>query len=233
MSDDEVQFPNRMPSDAQQTWADYYSVAQNSSASDPFPEALKVLHRLATSRYMEDAWTELKNFPDVSPNDLMGMTFMVWLLATYNRLLRKYPHFKSDRDERELASKIRVVTDALRDPAIRGEASITDPTLRELERAAAIYEQRAKNADVLLRIAPPPKKAGLHNADEIAFIDEMCDGLVRRQTGRRKPYILVAILVNVVFNVSAKKLWDADKVKHCFYSRGPGKSRVRAQVREH
>jgi len=208
-----------MPSDAQQTWTNYYSVAQ----SVPFPEALKVLQRLATWRDMEDAWAELKYFPDVSPSDLMGITFMVWLLATHNRLLRKYPHFKSDRDERELASKIRVVTDALR-------ASITDTSLRELERAAAIHEQRAKNADVLLRIAPPPRKAGLHNADEIAFIYEMCDWL---QTGRRKPYILVAILVNVVFNVSADKPWDADKVKHCFYSRGPGKSRVRAQAREH
>src|SRR5262249_15834939 len=222
---------NRMPSDAQQTWTDYYSVAQASSSIAPFPESLKILQRLATWRDMEDAWAELKYFSDVSPSDLVGMTFMVWLLATYNRLLRKYPQFKSDRGERELASKIRVVTDTLRDPAIRGEASITDTTLRELERTAAIYEQRAKNADVLLRIAPPPKKAGLHNADEIAFIYQMCDWLMRQQTGRRKPYILVAILVNVVFNVSADKLWDADKVKHCFYSRGPGKSRVRAQAR--
>src|SRR5262249_36280880 len=192
----------------------------------------EVLQRLAMQMEMEDAWAELKqHFVDISPSNLIGMTFTVWLLATRNRLLRKFFHFESNRD-RKLASMTREVTDAFRDPAIRAEASITDVTLKELDRVAAFYERRAKNSDVLLRIAPPPKKAGARNADQIAFVYEMCDWL-GRQTGRRRPYILVAILANVVFNVSADSLWDADKVKHCFCSRGLAKGRGRAQVREH
>ena len=215
MSPDNIGFPNWVPPEAQQTWIDFYSVAQNSSASVPFPEALKVLQRLATRQEMKDAWAELKHFPDVSPSELMGITFIVWLLATLNRLRRKFPHFESNHD-RELASMIHVVTDALRGPAIRAGANITDTTLRDLERAAAIYEQKVKNSDVLLSIAAPPKKAGARTADQTAFVYAMCDWLGQR-TGRL-PYILVAILANVAFKVS-KKHWDADRVKQCLRSR--------------
>jgi hypothetical protein len=226
MSPDKIRFPSSLPPDAQQIWTDYYSLAKASSSSVPFPEALEVLQRLAMRLEMKEAWAELKHFPNVSPSDLIAMTFMVWLLATHNRLLRKFPQFASNRDG-ELAIMTRKITDALRDPAIRAEASIADATLRELKCLAAFFERRAENSDVRLRIAPPPTKAGARNADQIAFVYQMCDWQWR-QPGRR-PYALVAILANVAFNVSDKQ-WDADRVKHCLRSRSRKKV---GQVREH
>jgi hypothetical protein len=225
MSPDEIGFANWVPLDAQRICTGLYSIVKRTS--DPFPDGLKVLQRLATRIEMKDAWAELKHFPNVSPSDLMMWTFLVWLFAIHNRLLRKYPHFKSNSDDRELASMTRKVTDALRDPAIRAEASITDATLRELECVAAFFERRAENFDVRLRIAPPPTKAGARNADEIAFVYQMCDWRWP-QTGRR-PYTLVAILANVAFNVSDRQ-WDADRVKHCLRARSRKKV---GQVREH
>jgi len=228
MSSDQIQFPSWVPLDAQSICTDFYSVAQGSS--DLIPEALEVLQRLAMRIEMKDAWTELKHFADVNPSDLMLWTFLVWLLATRNRLLRKYPHFKPDHDDLKLASMARVVTDALRThPAILTEASITETTLRGLERVAAVYERRAKNSDVLLRIAPPPKKAGASNADQIAFVYEMCKWLGRK-AGTRRPYILVAILANVVFNASTDEQWDPDKVKQLLRRKV---SKKVGQAREH
>jgi len=166
---------------------------------------------------MKDAWAELKHFANVSLGSLVTMTFTVWLCAMRNRLLRKYPHFQSNPN-RGLASTTREVTDALRDPAIRAEAGITQTTLRELERVAALYEQKAKNFDVLQTIAPPAKKARARNADQIAFVYQLCVWL-GRESERRRPYALVAILANVVFDVSPNKQWDADRVKHCLRAR--------------
>jgi hypothetical protein len=220
MSPDKIEFPDWMPPDAQRECTNFYSIAQNASYS----EGLEVLQRLATRDEMKEAWEELKHFADVSPSDLMASTFFVWFLATRNRLLRKFPHFKSN-DDRELASMIRVairvITVALLDPAIRAEINITDTTLRELERAAAIYERKAKNSDVLLNIAAPPTKAGARTADQTAFVYAMCDWLGRK-TGLRRPYILVAILANVAFDGSENQ-WDADRVKKCLGSRFPKK----------
>ena len=183
MSPDDIRFPNWVPPDAQRLCTGLYLMVQHTSTSDPFPEGLKVLQRLATRNEMKDAWAELKHFPNVSPSDLMSWTFLVWLFACHNRLRRKYPHFKFNSDDRELASMTRKVTDALRDPAIRAEASITDATLRELECVAAFFERRAENFDVRLRIAPPPKKAGARNADQIAFVYQMWIGGGHRPDG--------------------------------------------------
>jgi hypothetical protein len=201
MSPDKIEFPR---------W--FYSAVQKVD----FAEALKVIQRLETRDEMKEAWAELKHFAHVSPSDLMAHAFFVWFSAMRNRLLRKYPDFKSN-DDRELASMIHVVTDALRAPEIRAEAHITDTTLKELERAAAIYERKAKNSDVLLRIAPPPRKARDRTADQTAFVYEMCD-LLGKTGLRRRPYILAAILANVAFDVSEKQ-WDADRVKQCLRSR--------------
>jgi hypothetical protein len=200
MSPDKIEF--------EKTWIALYSVALRSNASAPVPEALKVLRRLARRLEMKDAWAQLKHFADVSPSDLLMMTFLVWLLARINRLKRKYPDFEPNRD-RKLAAMFRLVTDALRDPAIRAEASISDTTLRELERAAAIYERRVKNSDVLRTIAATPTKAGAGTADQTAFIYQMYDWLGKRRTGWRQPYALIAILVTVVFN----RLCTDDRVK--------------------
>jgi hypothetical protein len=216
MSPDKIQFPSWLPPDAQRIFTDIYSVVQDS----PFREAPEVLQRLAMRLEMKDAWAELKHFPNVSSSDLTMKTFVVWLLAKYNRLLREFPHFKSDHDDRELASMARGVTDALRttDPAILAEANITDATLREMERVATLYERRAKNFVVTLRIAPPPTKARARNADQIAFVYEMCNWLGRK-AARRRPYELVAILANVAFDVSTDRLWTADRVKQCLRSK--------------
>jgi hypothetical protein len=222
MSPDKIRFPSWVPADAQQMCTIIYSVAQDTSI--PFPEALQVLQRLAMRLEMKDAWGKLKYFAGISPRDLIMTTFLVWLCATHNRLLGLAPRFKSDHDGRELASMARVLADTLRTtgPEILAEVNITEATLRELERVAAFYEGKVKNFDVLLRIAPPPKKARAHNADEVAFVYTMCDSL-GRQAGRRRPYVLVAILANVAFNVSAERQWDADRVKQCLRTRSSKK----------
>jgi hypothetical protein len=215
MSPDKIQFENWVPPDARETSTNFYSVLASN-----FPEEVKVLQRLAMRVEMKEAWAELTHFPKISRNDLMPWTFMVWLAARHNCLLRKFPNFKSDNRDREIALKTREVIDALRKhPTIREGASIPETTLlRELECVAASYEERAGYIDAFFRLARPSTKARVHNAAEIAFVYAMCDSL-GRHTGRRRPYILVAILANVAFNVSTNNQWDADRVKHCLRAR--------------
>jgi hypothetical protein len=216
MSPDKIEFENWVPLDAQ---AIISLVVQLSIADDPSFEAqkemVKVFERLATRLEMKDAWAELKHFPNVTPSDLIIMTWVVWLSATLYRRLGLPPNFKSTR-KRELASMTREVTRELRttNPATLAEAGITETTLKELERVTAFLQQQAGVFDLLLRISAPPKKALARNADQVVFVYGMGDWL-NRQTGRRRPYMLLAILANVIFNVSTDSLWNADRVKHC------------------
>src|SRR6516165_7471766 len=118
-----------------------------------------------------------------------------------------------------LATHARIVAEAMQaeDPEIRTEEGISETTLRELARAAAFFERDADFVYKALTIAPPPRKARARNAHQIAFVNRMCDWLWQR-SGRR-PYTLVAILANVVFDVPEHKEWSADRVKHCYRSR--------------
>jgi hypothetical protein len=215
MSSDQIRFPNWMPSDAQRTCNDIVSIAQ--TADDPLPEARYVLERLATYLEMKKAWVELERFPNLHPANLLMMTFITWLCAVQNQILHKAPDY-ADSGKRELAAQARAVTNRMRavDPTIRAEEGISDSTLAELDRVAAFLEREARTYDALLKIAAPSRKVRLRNALEIAFVNAMCNSLWR-PAGRR-PYTLVAILANVVFDVREKQ-WDADRVKHCYRSR--------------
>ena len=113
----------------------------------------------------------------------------------------------------------RIVAEAMQaeDPEIRAEEGITETTLTELARAAAFYKRDADFLYKALTIAPPSRTVRAWKAPQIAFVNRMCDWPWQR-SGRR-PYTLVAILVNVVFDVPADKEWTADRVKHCYRSR--------------
>jgi hypothetical protein len=199
MSPDKIQFKDWVPPDAQRMWTHIRSVAQG---GDWHPEALKLLQRLATWPEMKNVWEQLKYFPDVSPNDLMWVTFRVWNCATLTR------DHKS-KSYRTLAAGTRREINELQTTVGLAEAGITDATLNELKRVATFFERRADVFRAMRRIAEPPKKVGAHNSAEIAFLRRMCSWL-GKHSGRRRPYILVANLTNVAFGVSK---WDADKVK--------------------
>jgi hypothetical protein len=203
MSPDNIELPPWMPPDAQQRWVALYSDIQESNPSTPFPEALKVLQRIATWPEMRNAWSELKHFANVSPSDLMSTTFSVWLCTTLTR------HHKYSRKYLKryikLAAITHIATYELQVSPV--EASITP--LNELKRVATFFERRVNTFQAMLRMAPPPPKVGAHNAAEIAFLRGMCKWLGQRSR-RRRPYNLVAILTNVAFDVWE---WDSDKVK--------------------
>jgi hypothetical protein len=215
MSSDEIQFPNWIPSDAQQTCNDIVSVVQ--TAGDPLPDARYVLERLATHLEMKGAWIELERFPNLRPGVLLMRTFITWLCAVRNRILHKAPSY-DDRGKRELAIMAREVANRIRavDPTIRVEEGITEVTLAELNRVAEFFEREASTHDALSKIAAPSRKARVSNAVEIAFVNAMCNYLW--QPVGRRPYTLVASLANVAVDVRDKQ-WDADRVKHCYRSR--------------
>jgi hypothetical protein len=169
---------------------------------------------------MNNAWMELKHFPQLSPGHVVRAAFLIWLCAEHNRLLRilQLRPSHTGKEERETAIWARAVADRTRavDPLIRVNEGITDVTLVELDRVATFFKQENKIYDDVLKIAPPPRKAKAGNALQIAFVNAMCTWLW--QKNKRRPYILVAVLTNVVFNVSG---WDADRVKKCYRSRSP------------
>jgi len=217
MSDDEVEFPNWMPSDAQQRCIGICSLLD--SAGNPLPGARDVLRRLATWTEMREAWAELKYFDKASPSDLIGAAFWTWVCAVYNRLAPLYPQEATlGHEARERAIRARAVADEMRAvrPTIRAAEGITDVTLTELDRAAAFFEQNVKFVNWLLNTATPPRKRRSPKAEQIAFVYSMCDRYGR--ASRRRPYRLVAILANVVYNVPVE-VWDEDRVKHCLRSR--------------
>ena len=169
---------------------------------------------------MKDAWLELNHFPGRRPSELVSVIFITWLCAVQNQILHKAPQYAAS-SKRKLADQARTVADSIRavNSTISAEEGITDSTLAELDRVAEFFERNAKTYDALLKIAVPSRKARVHNALEIAFVDTMCRYLWQ-PTERRRPYKLVAILANVTFDVPDKQ-WDADSVKHCYASR-PG-----------
>ena len=94
-------------------------------------------------------------------------------------------------------------------------------TLQELKRVANFFQRGDDAIDFSLKIAPLPRKLGAHAADQIAFVNCMCD---QSWTGsRRRPYSLIALLTNVAFDLPEKEEWDADRVKHCYAARSRGK----------
>ena len=222
---DSLQFPRWMPSDAEQTLNNLYSVI---SSAGEFGR--DVVIRLVERLEMEGAWKEhQKHFAQVIPfGDLVFLAFSTWLCAVYNQFASRVPNLPSDlqigRRERELAVYARAVADEIRNihPEIRADKGITDATLTEIERVAAFFEHEAQIRGASKRIAPPPHKKGYRRAQQVAFVNALCDARFW-QPPLRRPYALVATLVNVVYNEPKDSPWDADKVMHCYRSRSRAK----------
>src|SRR5215475_14520354 len=213
MSDDEVQLPNWMPSDAHHISTVLFAVIRDSG--NPMPEARDMLQRLTTRLEMKDAWRELRHFPNCDASSLVMMTLIIWLCAHQNRVLAKAPHL-ADSSWRTFAIEARALANRMRAVDATDEG-ITDTTLVELDRVAAYFGRNAEAWDALQKIARPPRKARSRNALEIAFLNTLCASLWRPTA--RRPYKLVATLTNVAFDVHPENLWDADKVKKCYASR--------------
>jgi hypothetical protein len=92
-------------------------------------------------------------------------------------------------------------------------------TLTELDRVAGFLKSEVEFVDAMINWTPLPRKIRASTAQQVAFVDHMCNRLYQ-PTGRR-PYALVAILANVTFDVSEE--WNADRVKKCYASRSRSK----------
>jgi hypothetical protein len=176
---------------------------------------------------MKDAWAELQHFEKVTPSTLVTITVMVWLSAM--RLERERRHAPPPRrtdqaaSAHELVPHARALANYVRaiDPSVRAIKGITETTLVELDRATTFIEREVEAIDKWVTIAKPPRKKRALNAPQVAFVNRMCD--VFLQPKGRRPYSLVAILVNVAFDMDG---WDNDRVKHCYRSRVSKKRRV-------
>src|SRR5262249_26147394 len=82
----------------------------------------------------------------------------------------------------------------------------------------AFFKHEAEIRDAITRTAQPPRKKRARKAEQVAFVNTLC-GIRSWQSSSRRPYTLVAILVNVVFDEPADSPWDADRFKHCHHSR--------------
>jgi hypothetical protein len=207
------QLPDWVPSEAHETWFLFFEL------SESVREARWMMQRLATRDIMKEAWAELKYFEGVQPSVVVARTFSTWLSAMRGRPLGTDAIPNMRPSFRELANHARIVADAMRavDPTIRIENEITGASLIELDRVATFLENEDRLLDRQVNAAPFSRKKNARNAHQIAFVNRICD-LFMQRTGRR-PYMLVAILANVAFDVPADKQWDADRVKHCYRSR--------------
>jgi hypothetical protein len=68
MSPAKARFPGWMPSGAQETWLNLYSVVQR--RGDSVREVRYMLQRFADRIEMEGAWMELRRFNKFTPSDL-------------------------------------------------------------------------------------------------------------------------------------------------------------------
>jgi hypothetical protein len=214
-----IHFSSWVPLDAQEAFNIFYPIVAS--------EARDMLRRLAEWPTMKDAWAELPHFQKVTPSDLVTSTLMAWLSALrIERRRRRYAPrlLRTDQaaDSDVLAPNAWAIANYVRsvNPIIRARKGITETTLEELDRVAAFIEREAEDTEMWVKIARPPRKAGARNAHHVAFVNCMCDMFL--QPKGRRPYSLVAILVNVAFSMES---WDDDRVKHCYRSRSSNKGR--------
>jgi hypothetical protein len=210
----EIRLPNWLPPDAADAWTTFYGLFQS---DDSERELRYMMQRLATREVMKGAWAELEYFKEVHPSVLIAIVILTWLSAMRGRSLGPGSGPIIGPSPSELATQARTIAGAMQavHPTIRERKGITDAiTLTELNRVT--FEKQSEFIDQLINIAPPPRKTRARNAHHIAFVNCLCARLW--QPIGRRPYKLVALLTNVVFDVR-KKQWDADRVKHCYRSR--------------
>jgi hypothetical protein len=223
-ADHNLKFINSTPADAREMFYSLYSLVGNDG--DAYRELRYMLQRLATRPEMSDAWVELTHFQKITPSELVIHTFLVWAYTTGGVGKRLGAGFATGLTAFELATQARTVANEMR--AFIGEDDITRTTLAELERTATFFEREwGYHKALIWKLARAPRKARARNAHEVAFVDAMCDDPDFQSIGRRprRAYKLIAILVNVAFDVPQDKLWDPDRVKHCY--------RSRSKAREH
>jgi hypothetical protein len=186
-------------------------------------EVRYMLQRFATRPAMKEAWAELERLKEITPSDLVAYSFLASSSAMRIKPSGTGPARNVHRPWHELATQAAGIVGALRtiDPSILVEYEITDLTLKELDRVASFFKDDAELVDAMINWTPLPRKIRARNAQQVAFVDHMCNRLWR-PTGRR-PYTLVAVLANVIFGVSENKEWDANRVKKCYASRSRSK----------
>jgi hypothetical protein len=219
-----IDFPVWVPEGARAALSRFYNITFSEL------DCRYMLQRLATHHSMQEAWTQLKCFEKITPDVLVTLTFTIWLsarrmghLGSKSRLRRarkklsELPsHSKITRQAHTIAEKIEVL-----DPQIRALEGITNKTLQELWRVANFFKREDDEINFWVGIARLPRKLGAHKADQIAFVNCMCD---RSWTGsRRRPYSLIALLTNVAFGLPEKEEWDANGVRKCYCSRTQSK----------
>jgi hypothetical protein len=226
-----INFPVWVPEDARATLSTFYNLLSDRDCL--FERDCRfMLRRLATRHSMQEAWTRLIFFEKITPDVLVTLTYWFWLsarrmghLGSKSRLRKarkKDSEPPSYSDKTQQAHAVVAATEAL-GPFIRAANEITDVTLQELKRVANSLEREDDALNSELKIVPLPRKLGAHNADQIAFVNRMCDLSWSGTGSRRRPYTLIALLTNVAFNLREKKEWDANRVAHCYASRSRSK----------
>ena len=218
-----INFPAWMPQDAQLALTSLYEAISDD------PEYRYMLQRIATRDSMKEVWAQ--QFEKISPSILVGWTFFTWLSAMRIRSVTKSvskPTKKksgSKPNPFEIASQARAVANAVKavHPEILAANKITEVTRQELDRVATFFERQDDEIRFWIKFTPLPRKRRARNAAQIAFVNRLCNLLWSRMGPRRRPYSLVAILTNVAFDVREREEWYADRVKHCYHSRSPGK----------
>jgi hypothetical protein len=218
-----IRLPDWMPSDAKQAWTDLFSVVDREPGGPMRREARYMLQRFVMRSAMEGAWIELARLEEITPSDLVITTFATYISAMRIMPSGAGPVQNAHQSWHELATQVSRAADAIRtvDPSIRVENGITDVTLTELDRVAGFLKSEVAIVDTMINWTPPPRKIRARKAQQVAFVDHMCNRLW--QPTERRPYTLVAILANVTFDVSEGKEWDADRVRKCYASRSRDK----------
>jgi hypothetical protein len=216
---DNLKFINSTPANARDAFNSLHSLIVKDG--DAYRELRYMLQRLAARPEMSDAWAELKHFEKITPGEFVFKTFLVWAHTAGGVGKRLGTDFATGLTAFELAKQARTVANEMRAFVGLDDSDITNTTLAELERTATFLEREARyHKALMLKLARAPRKARARNAHEIAFVDAMCDDVDFQSIGRRprRPYKLIANLVNVAFDVPQGRLWDPDRVKHCYRS---------------
>ena len=163
---------------------------------------------------MQEVWTRLIYFEKITPDVLVTLTFVIWLsarrmghLGSKSRLRRARKKLSEPPAYSEITRQAHVIAETVEalDPQIRAANEITNVTLQELRRVADFFKREDESINLWLGIAPLPRKLGARNADQIAFVNRMCD-LPWSPTGsRQRPYVSGRNTHKCRFRLAGKK----------------------------
>jgi hypothetical protein len=174
-----IKFPVWVPEDARATLRTFYNLL--SDRDNRFERDCRfMLQRLATRHSMQEVWTRLRSFEEITPNNLVTLTFEIWLsgrrmghLGSKSRLRRarqKLSAPPSYSDKTQQAHAIVAAIEAL-DPFIRAANEITDVTLQELKRVANFFKREDDAINFWLGIARLPRKLGARELHVRPIVD--------------------------------------------------------------